>query len=128
MRIVNCRPLVFNLLCVLSTVDLSTVDLWYFNLSRLLSTVDLSTVDLSSVNIRIGNCRPVDRRPFLFLTCNDNCQLSTRRLWSILARRSTLHFAGAVNTRQKLTAHMNKLISFEFPNRSCRSECHSLAL
>ena len=43
------------------------------------------------------------------------------RYWSILARSSTLHFAGAVNTRQKITVHIINLVYSEFPNRSCRS-------
>ena len=43
------------------------------------------------------------------------------RYWPIFARSSTLHFAGAVNTWQKITMHTNNLISSEFPNRSSRS-------
>ena len=34
---------------------------------------------------------------------------------------STLHFADAVNTRPKITVHINNLVSSEFPNRSNRS-------
>ena len=41
--------------------------------------------------------------------------------WQILARSSTFHFAGAVNTRQKITVHIISLVYSEFPNRSCRS-------
>ena len=43
------------------------------------------------------------------------------RYWPILARSSTLHFAGAVNTRQEITVHIINLVYSEFPNRSCRS-------
>ena len=43
------------------------------------------------------------------------------RYWPILARSSILHFAGAVNTRQKITVHIINLVYSEFPNRSCRS-------
>ena len=43
------------------------------------------------------------------------------RLWPILARSSTLYFAGAVNTRQKMTVHINNLVRSEFPDRSSRS-------
>ena len=43
------------------------------------------------------------------------------RFWPFLARSSILHFAGAVNTRQKITMHIINLVYSEFPNRSCRS-------
>ena len=43
------------------------------------------------------------------------------RYWPILARSSILHFAGAVNTRQKITVHIINLVYSEFPNRSRRS-------
>ena len=43
------------------------------------------------------------------------------RYWPILARSSTFHFAGAVNTRPKITVHIINLVYSEFPNRSCRS-------
>ena len=32
---------------------------------------------------------------------------------------STLRFAGAVNTRQKIIVHIINLVYSEFPNRSC---------
>ena len=43
------------------------------------------------------------------------------RYMSIFALSSTLHFAGAVNARQKMTVHINYLVPFEFPNRYSRS-------
>ena len=43
------------------------------------------------------------------------------RYWPIFARSSTLHFAGADNTRQNMTVHINNLVPSEFPNRSSRS-------
>ena len=43
------------------------------------------------------------------------------RYWPIFARSPTLHFAGAVNTRQIMTVHINNLVPSEFPNRSSRS-------
>ena len=43
------------------------------------------------------------------------------RYWPIFARSSTLHFAGAVNTRQNMTVYINNLVPSEFPNRSSRS-------
>ena len=42
-------------------------------------------------------------------------------IWPIFARSSTLHFADAVNTKQKITAHINNMVSSEFPSRSSRS-------
>ena len=39
----------------------------------------------------------------------------------IFARSSTLHFSEAVNTRQKITVHINNLVSSEYPNRSNRT-------
>ena len=39
----------------------------------------------------------------------------------IFARSSTLHIAGTVNTRQKMTVNINKLVASEFPNGSGRS-------
>ena len=38
-----------------------------------------------------------------------------------LARSLTLHFSGAVNTRQKMIVYINNLLPSEFPNRSSRS-------
>ena len=43
------------------------------------------------------------------------------RYWPIFAQSSTLHFADAVNTNQKITVHINNLVSSEFPSRSSRS-------
>ena len=43
------------------------------------------------------------------------------RYWPILARSWILHFAGAVNTRKKITVHIINLVYSEFPNRSFRS-------
>ena len=43
------------------------------------------------------------------------------RYWPIFALSSTLHFVGAVNTRQNMTVYINNLVPSEFPNRSSRS-------
>ena len=43
------------------------------------------------------------------------------RYWPFFAWCSTLHFAGAVNTRQKITVPIINLVYSEFPNRSYRS-------
>ena len=52
-----------------------------------------------------------------------NCAIFRKHLlryWPILARSLTLHFAGAVNIRQKITVHIINLVYSEFPNRFCR--------
>ena len=52
---------------------------------------------------------------------NPYCIKHLLRYWPIFARSSTLHFAGAVHTRQNMTVHINNLVPSEFPNRSSRS-------
>ena len=52
---------------------------------------------------------------------------SMLRYWPIFAQSSTLDFADAENTRQKITVHINNLVSFEFLDWSSRSASHSLA-
>ena len=74
-----------------------------------------STLELCSVNIRF----PVYANYFYDTSVIFSKHLL--RYWPIFARSSTLHYAGAVNTRQNMAVHINNLVPSEFPNRSSRS-------